>query len=87
MDRVKTPEDIVKNDEFRHMMTLKQGQVRVVKAVPIFHDWSFVVGLEFDDKMIDPGSLEAIIHHAAKFGGFGDFRPTFGRATAEVTFG
>lgn len=87
MDKVKTPEDIVKSNKFRHMMTLKQGQVRVVKAVPIFHDWTFTVGFEFDDKMIDPGSLESIIKYAGKFGGFGDFRPTFGRAIAEVTFG
>jgi hypothetical protein len=37
--------------------------------------------------MIDPGSLTAIAKHAAKYNGFGDFRPTFGRAVAEVTHG
>ena len=25
-----------------------------------------------------------IVQHAAQYGGFGDFRPRFGRATAEV---
>lgn len=84
MKKVKTPEDIVGNETFRLMMTLKQGQVRVCKAVPIFHDWSFSCGIDFDDKEIDPDSLEHTLQHAAKYGGFGDFRPTFGRAIASV---
>jgi hypothetical protein len=81
---VKEPDDIVKNPQFRIAMTLKQGQVRVVKAVPIFHKWGFETVIEFDDKTIDPDSIARIIEHSAKYGGFGDFRPTFGRAVAEV---
>lgn len=84
-DKVKGINDIVKNEAFRICLTLPQGQVRVVKAFPIFHKWSFSTDLEFDDKIIDPDSLTRIIQHTAKYGGFGDFRPTFGRATAEVS--
>jgi hypothetical protein len=84
-NKVKGLADIVKNPAFRHMMTLKQGQVRVVKAMPIFHDWSFQTVMEFDDKIIDPDSMRRVLEHAAKYGGFGDFRPTFGRAVAEVS--
>jgi hypothetical protein len=58
--------------------------VRVVKAFPIFHAWSFSTGVEFDDKIIDPDSLTRIVEHTARYVGFGDFRPKFGRATAEV---
>lgn len=87
MDKVAQPEDIVKNPEFRHVMILKQGQVRVVKAAPIFHKWRVSTQIEFDDKVIDPGALKNILTNAAYYGGFGDFRPTFGRAKAEVTFG
>lgn len=86
MDKVREPEDIVRNEVFRHTMTLKQCQARVVKAAPIFHEWSFGVDMEFDDKIMDRDSLERVIHHTAKYGGFGDFRPTFGRAKAEVSF-
>ena len=85
MSKVKTPDDIVGNDEFRLDMTLKQGQVRVVKSVPIFHEWSFECGLEYDDSVIDANSMENVISHVAKYGGFGDFRPTFGRATVEIS--
>ena len=85
-EKVVTPEDVVGNDFFREKMTLKQGQVRVVKYFPIFQDWSFEVGIEFDDKLIDPDSLKRIIEHCSKYGGFGDFRPTYGRAEAKVSF-
>jgi len=84
MNSVKKPEDIVKNHYFRHAMTLKQGQVRICKAMPIFHDWSFETELEFDDTIYDFDVLKNIITNAASYGGFGDFRPTFGRAKAEV---
>lgn len=85
MDKVKGIADIVKNETFRQMLTLPQGQVRVVKAFPIFHKWSFETIVEFDDKIIDPDSLTRIVEHTAKYGGFGDFRPKFGRAIAEVS--
>ena len=87
MDKVKTLDDVVGNPVFRHPMNLKQGQVRVLKYLPIFHKWSFEVELEFEDTQIDPSEMERIIKYAAMYGGFGDFRPTFGRATAEVTHG
>ena len=84
MNKVKTITDVVMNPEFRHRMLLKQGQVRVPKDAPIFHDWSFDTAVEFDDTVVDMGSLRRIVERSAKYGGFGDFRPTFGRANAEV---
>ena len=82
--KVKSIEDVVKNPLFRHRMLLPQNKVRIAKDSPIFHDWSFSAVLEFDDSVIDFRSLTKIVSHAAKYGGFGDFRPTFGRAIAEV---
>jgi hypothetical protein len=84
MDKVKTPEDVVRNPVFRKVLTLKQGQVRVCKAFPIFHEWHFSTKIEFDPRIVDPDTLTRIIMHSAKYGGFGDFRPTYGRASAEV---
>lgn len=85
MNKVKTITDVVMNSEFRHRMLLKQGPVRVPKDAPIFHDWSFSTTVEFDDTVVDIGSLRRIVDRSAKYGGFGDFRPTFGRAIAEVS--
>jgi hypothetical protein len=81
---VKSALDIVKNHDFRHLMLLPQGQVRVAKVSPIFHDWAFSGGLEFDDKIIDSDTLKSLLKYSAHYGGFGDFRPTFGRGEAEV---
>jgi len=86
MAKVKTATDIVGNPDFRHLMLLPQKGVRIAKATPIFHDWGFGTTLEFDDKVIDPSTLKMILIHLAKYGGFGDFRPTFGRGTAEVMY-
>lgn len=82
--KIKGAIDIVKNHDFRHLMLLPQGQVRVAKVSPIFHNWSFSGGLEFDDKIIDSDTLENLLKYSAHYGGFGDFRPTFGRGEAEV---
>jgi len=82
--KVKKITDIVGNAAFRQMLTLPQGQVRIVKAIPLFHAWSSESAIEFDDKIIYPNSLTRIVEHTSRYVGFGDFRPKFGRATAEV---
>ena len=81
---VKSLEDLSQNGKFQTVMLLKQQQVKVAKAMPIFHKWSFDVGLEFDDSIIEERTLVGLIEHGAKYGGFGDFRPTYG--IAEVKF-
>jgi hypothetical protein len=83
MNKVKTIEDVVKNPQFRHSMILPQGQSRLEKNMPIFHDWSFTADIEFDDTVLDRADLKRILENAARYVGFGDFRPTFGRAEAE----
>ncbi|CAN8142530.1 conserved hypothetical protein [uncultured Thiomicrorhabdus sp.] len=80
---IKEPIDIVKNDKFHNVVSLKQGQNRLVKASPIFHKWSFRLDIDFDPSVINENELKDLITHGAMYGGFGDFRPTHGRATVE----
>ncbi|MBY3789543.1 hypothetical protein HPQ32_14035 [Photobacterium carnosum] len=82
MDKVKEKVDVVNNDQFHAVLNLKQGQVRVTKAAPIFHDWSFEFEVLFDDTIINESELKGLIEFGAKFGGYGDFRPTYGRSFA-----
>ncbi len=84
MNLVKEKTDIVKNDKFVTTLILPQQQVRLAKSFPIFHKWSFEVGLEYDDIILDEAELISILEYSAKYGGFGDFRPTYGRALLEV---
>lgn len=83
--RVKSPTDIVDDESFQCIKSLKQGQVRVVKATPMFTDWAFTCALEYDDSIISTSELIGLIEYGAKFGGFGDFRPTYGRAVPEIS--
>ncbi len=82
---VKKIEDVVKNPAFRHSMILPQGQVRIEKTSPIFHEWSFGVTIEFDDTVLDSKDLQRVLQQSAQYVGFGDFRPTFGRARVAFT--
>lgn len=80
---VKTITDVVKNEKFTTTLILPQQQVRLAKSFPIFHKWSFSITVEFDNSVIDESSLKQIITNRCRYGGFGDFRPTYGRCTAE----
>lgn len=84
MKKVQTIQDVVFDEQFRHRMILPQQNVRIAKDFPIFHDWSFETFIEFDDTVVDFSGLSSIIKRSAMYVGFGDFRPTFGRAKAEV---
>lgn len=84
MDKVKTIKDIVKNDDFIHKAILPQRGVRLAKYFPIFEDWSFEAVIEYDGTIIDEDDLKKILTYGANYNGFGDFRPTYGRA--EVSY-
>jgi hypothetical protein len=77
---VKTLDDIPGNPKFVHTLLLKQQQVRIAKCAPIFHGWNFTTSLEFDPEIIDRADLIGILSFVATYVGFGDFRPTYGRA-------
>ncbi len=84
MNKVKTIRDITHNEKFQTMIFQKIGAVKVPKAMPIFHNWSFEVELEYDNTIIDLEQLTEVLEHGAKYGGYGDFRPTYGRCICEV---
>ena len=84
MDKVKSKEDISGNEFFFNTMLLKQGQVKIAKSTPIFNDWSFQTSLTYDPSVIDRDTLVNILEYCCNYGGFGDFRPTFGRARLEI---
>ena len=82
---VKSIIDITRNEKFQTLIFQKIGQVKVPKAMPIFHKWNFEVELEYDNTIIDLEQLTDILEYSAKYNGFGDFRPSYGRALCEIT--
>ena len=83
MNKVKTMDDISNNPMFVKTLLLKQGQVKLPKCTPMFEGWSFSGEIEFDSNLIDRKTLVSLLDYAASYGGFGDFRPTYGRAVFE----
>ena len=59
---------------------LKQGQVSVTKCHPAFRGWSFKTQLEIDTEILNFSDIKRIAEYASRYVGWGDFRPTFGRA-------
>ncbi len=82
--RVSSKSDISMDEHFTYIRLVKMGMVKLAKAFPIFHNWSFECELEYEDSIVNGDELKDHIEYNAKYGGFGDFRPKFGRAIAEV---
>jgi len=82
--KVKTPLDIVGDSSFHNSMNVVQGQIRVMKSAPIYHDWSFSTDITFDDTVVTQEDLMNVLTHTSRLVGFGDWRPTYGLASAEV---
>ena len=80
MEKVKSLKDVSRNPEFIKTMLLKQGQVRIAKCAPEFRDWFFEGEMDYDPRVIDRSCLIGLLEYAASYGGFGDFRPTYGRS-------
>lgn len=78
---VKTFDDVALDPRFRTVENIKMGQVRVMKAIPQFTEWSFEIELIFDDGVYTEEEMKRIFQVAVRYNGFGDFRPTFGTGT------
>jgi hypothetical protein len=67
-----------------HTIGVKVGMSRVMRTRPIFRNWSAAAVVHYDPDVIDRRDLEEIAHDAGRLVGVGDWRPKFGRFTAEV---
>ena len=82
---VKTKKDIANNPKFVTTLILPQQAIRLAKSFPIFHKWDFEFDIDYDDSIFNEKELIQLLEYCAKYNGFGDFRPTYGRCTCEVT--
>jgi hypothetical protein len=86
IDKVKKISDVVKNEKFVTTLILPQQQVRLAKSFPIFHKWEFEFTIEYDDSIFNDKELGSLLEYCAKYNGFGDFRPSYGRCLCEVSY-
>jgi hypothetical protein len=69
---------------FEFRKTVVNQRNRVPRTRPIFNQWSVTAEGVFDENVIDLPVLAAIASRAGALVGLGDWRPKFGRFTAEV---
>lgn len=75
-------EDLIDDENFRLMASVKIGQQRVMRCRPFFKDWSLEAVLYVDETQLDLPTLKRIVENAGKFVGLGDWRPRYGRYIA-----
>lgn len=81
------PRDIAglwKDENFRHAASVKVTTSRVTRTRPHFRQWSADAEGMFDPAIIGIDELREIADTAGRMIGLGDWRPRFGRFTAEV---
>lgn len=64
--------------------SVKVGMQRVMRRRPMFTDWKVQVEGYIDPSVLEVSDLSTISENAGKFIGLGDWRPRYGRFTAEI---
>jgi hypothetical protein len=74
--------ELSKNEKFIHSALVRVGQARVCRTRPVFHEWSAVATVTFDETGMNRAEVEAAIISAGTKG-VGDWRPKHGRFEVE----
>lgn len=77
---------LVKDENFRHLASVKIGARRIMRCRPIFRTWTAQANGILDESQMDPQELIQTARRAGQLVGVGDWRPRYGRFEAEVTF-
>lgn len=60
------------------------GKVRIMRTRPIFKEWSIECNVSYFPQAVDKQNIIDAMDHAGVFVGLGDWRPRYGRFTAEI---
>lgn len=75
---------LIDDENYRFRASIKVGQQRVMRTRPMFRQWSLVAEGVFDEEQITPDRLPLFAERGGRLVGLGDWRPRYGRFTAEV---
>lgn len=79
----RTANDLWGDDQFHFSSIVRVQSSRVSRMRPIFREWSAVVTLNIEDTLINPARVDEWLNAAGSQVGLGDWRPQYGRFTAE----
>ena len=77
------PDALWAEEEFRLVAGVRVQKSRVMRTRPIFRDWSAEIFVDFLPGQLNPAEITGMIRTAGEVIGLGDWRPRFGRFTAE----
>lgn len=84
-DGPRDPVAMWRDGRFKHRASVKVQTSRVIRTRPVFLNWSTSADLLMDESQLDVDQLSRIANDTGAFIGVGDWRPRFGRFTAEIT--
>lgn len=82
-DGPRTADALWQDENFRFSALVRVGTARVARMRPIFREWSAVIELSIEDSVVNPSRIDDWLRVAGTQVGLCDWRPTFGRFSAE----
>lgn len=82
-DGPRTVTELWNDERFRFSAIVRVGMARVARTRPIFREWSAVVTLNVEDTVVNPARIDDWLNVAGTQVGLCDWRPQFGRFTAQ----
>lgn len=79
----RTVEALWADENFRFSAIVRVGMARVARMRPIFRDWSAEVRLHIEPTLVNVARVDEWLRVAGSQIGIGDWRPQYGRFTAE----
>lgn len=80
-DGPRTPEELWKEERFRHVALVNVQRARIARTRPIFKTWTALVKVTYEDQQVNEAQLDEWFLIAGEQVGIGDWRPRFGRFT------
>lgn len=80
----RTADELWADENFRLIRTVRNQQNRVSRTRPMFTDWRVAAEGTLDEAILDFRTLGSIVEQAGMYVGLGDWRPRYGRFTAEL---
>ncbi len=83
-DGPRSPEALWADETFRLTVGVRVQRNKVMRTRPIFRAWSCIVVVDYMPSQLNSGEIEEMVRTAGLVIGVGDWRPKFGRFTAET---
>ena len=78
-----TPEGLWDSERFVNKARVRVSQAAVMRYRPMFKQWTVTAKVEFNNELLNGKQILEFARHAGQAVGIGDWRPKYGRFTAE----